>query len=122
MKRNLILLTAVVLAAVLLSGCVIWPFGVAVEYDLEPEVFAAHKNEKRVSKNAKFEPEFMYAEEADEDVIAELDVSVMAGTKEIEFQKEEIKNEDEEVTGIKVIIPSVGTKKFTISIRVPEAE
>jgi len=121
-KRNLILLTAVVLAAVLLSGCVIWPFGVAVEYDLEPEVFAAHKNEKRVSKNAKFEPEFMYAEEADEDVIAELDGSVMAGTKEIEFETEDIKNEDEEVIGIKVIIPSVGTKKFTISIRVPEAE
>ena len=29
MKRNLMLLTAVVLVAVMLSGCALWPFGKA---------------------------------------------------------------------------------------------
>ncbi len=35
MKRNLMLLTAVVLVAVMLSGCALWPFGKTVKITVE---------------------------------------------------------------------------------------
>jgi len=120
-KRNLVLLTAVVLAAVVLSGCVMWPFGISVTYDLEKDMFEAHKNEKRIKKEVKFEPEFIFAEEASEEDIEQLVVSVTAGKNAIEFTTEDVVDEDE-VIGIKVAIPNVGKENITISIKLPEEE
>ena len=67
MKRNLVLLTAVVLAAVLLSGCALWPFGqLKVSYVLDETIAAdfvkEHKNPAKVKKEAKFDVKFEYAE------------------------------------------------------------
>lgn len=67
MKRNLVLLTAVVLAAVLLSGCTLWPFGqlkvsYAVHEELKDDFEANAKNPAKVKKEAKFDVKFEYAE------------------------------------------------------------
>ncbi len=53
MKRNLMLLTAVVLVAVMLSGCALWPFGkVKVNWTGDAkEVFVKKDMVKRVKKN-----------------------------------------------------------------------
>lgn len=53
MKRNLMLLTAVVLVAVMLSGCALWPFGkVKVNWEGDAtEVFVKKDMVKRVKKD-----------------------------------------------------------------------
>jgi len=119
-KRNLVLLTAVVLAAVILSGCVIWPFGVAVTYELEEDVFAAHKNPGRISKNAvDFVAEFTF-KAADETRSWE-DFAITAVDKDKKDLKPvatELMKEDTKV-GIKVTIAAAGSKDFTIAIKNP---
>ncbi|HKM43150.1 MAG TPA: hypothetical protein VJZ70_04070 [Limnochordia bacterium] len=116
MKRNLLLLTAVVLAAVIMSGCVMWPFGVAVEYDVDKEIIAKHDGPKRVSKEGILEVNFTFAEDAD---AVELDKSVKAGTKE--FTDDEAKFEVlEDVLTLK--IPNVGKEKIKITVKAAEVD
>lgn len=124
MRRNLLLLTAVVLAAVMLSGCVVWPFGVTVDYKLEKEVFEKHQNPSRVKKNSAFTAEFFFAEEYEEGRTLEaFEIEVSDGTENgVEFEEPVlVTNDDDEVTGIKIEIVS-GTKPITVSVLFPEAE
>ena len=117
MRRNLVLLTAVVLAAVLLSGCVIWPFGIAVKYDLEKDVFVTQKNERISKDTLNFERKlkFKEADKYDKDdfkiVVTDKD------NKAVEKPKLEDIVEDGKKTGVKVTIPAVGKKDITISIK-----
>lgn len=118
MRRNLVLLTAVVLAAVLLSGCVIWPFGIAVKYDVDKEIIAKHDGPKRVKKEGILEVEFTYAEDADKTGLVK---TVKAGDKV--FTTEEAKFEDSEDGKVLLLeIPNVGKKEITITVKGPEAE
>ncbi len=126
MKRNLLLLTAVVLAAVMLSGCVVWPFGVTVNYELEDGAFAKHDGPKRVKKESLLEVNFTYEKETEVE-LDKLVVAVTAGKVEFEIGEDfEVKplveGEGEEATtlGMTVSIPNVGKENFTISIKVQE--
>ena len=124
MKRNLLLLTAVVLAAVMLSGCVVWPFGVTVNYELEDGVFKAHKNETRIKKDAlDFVVTFEFAKEDETRTFEDFEIKVTdKNNKDIEKTPANLTKEveeTEEVIGIEVTIPVVGKENFTISIKLP---
>jgi len=118
MRRNLVLLTAVVLAAVLLSGCVIWPFGIAVKYDLEKDVFVTQKNERISKDTLNFERKLKFKETDEEYNAASFELKVTdKDNKAVEKPKLEDIVEDDKVTGVKVTIPAVGKKDITISIK-----
>ena len=114
MKRNLVLLTAVVLAAIVLSGCVMWPFGIAVNYNVDKEIIAKHDGPTRVKKEGILEIEFTFAEEANKE---DLTMEVKAGTKT--FSDTEAKfTVSEDVISLE--IPNVGKNNITITIQGPE--
>ncbi len=117
MRRNLVLLTAVVLAAVLLSGCVIWPFGIAVKYELDKEVVAKHDGPKRVKKEGILEVEFTLVEDVD---ALSLVTSVKAGDTEFDEDEADFKPSDDG-KALLLEIPNVGKKDITITVKGPEA-
>lgn len=117
MRRNLVLLTAVVLAAVLLSGCVIWPFGIAVKYELDKDVFVTQKNERIAKDTVKFERELKLKET--EEVYIKESFEFEATDKDNKPVPEadyEVVTKDGKQT-VKVTIPAVGKKDITISIK-----
>ena len=81
MKRNLMLLTAVVLVAVMLSGCALWPFGKTVKITVElPKNEAGDAllevtnlaDKGKYDKEAAFELKFKTTDEYDdEDFVVE---------------------------------------------------
>ncbi|HHT67940.1 MAG TPA: hypothetical protein GXZ85_01630, partial [Firmicutes bacterium] len=79
MKRNLILLTAVVLAAVLLSGCILPFMGIKVTYDLPKDVFDDTKLVKKVRKNKEAILELLFKEEDAVYAAEAFKVTVVAG-------------------------------------------
>lgn len=113
MKRNILLLTAVVLAAVMLSGCILPFMGIKVSYDLTAVegVFKEAKLVEKVKKSAKFEPEFEFADATD---TREFEAVVMAGETKIESTIEALTDKK----GIKVAIPDVGKKDIKITITI----
>ena len=119
MKRNLVLLTAVVLAAVLLSGCALWPFGqlkvsYAVDEELKDDFKANAKNPAKVKKNTvDFEVIFDFVEdleaEPDEKHLVTLELTEGAELVSKDFayvtegvEVEEDEGEVEEVEGLEV--------------------
>lgn len=112
MKRNILLLTAVVLAAVMMTGCILPFMGIKVEYDLTAveEVFKDEKRVEKVKKSSKFEPEFEFADETE---TRNFDAVVTAGEEEIESTVEVLEGDKK---GIKVAIPNVGKKDIKITI------
>ncbi len=120
MKRRILLLTAVVMIAVMLSGCVI-PYltGIKVEYDLDPAFEA--KQAEWVRRGAILTVELEYKEEASIIPVDELEISIKP---EVEFDKpEEVMNEEEDkVVGIKFEIPNVGKKPLKVTVKGPAEE
>ena len=107
MKRNLVLLTAVVLAAVLLSGCALWPFGqlkvsYAVHEELKDDFEANAKNPAKVKKNTvDFEVIFDFVEdleaEPDEKPLVTLELTEGAeASEEFTYVTKEVEVKDEE--------------------------
>lgn len=119
MKRNILLLTAVVLAAVLMTGCILPFMGIKVSYDLEKDVFKEDKLVTKVKKGDLFEPEFKFAKDDAEYDKGDFEVTVVAG--ETEFEDLIIENIEvgEKVVGIKVLIKDVGKKDIKISVKFP---
>lgn len=117
MKRNLLMLTAIALVAVLLAGCSLWPFGtVKVEFEfadgLESVFQPDEANKDKAQKKAKYEAKFYFVEGQYVDV-DELELTVEPNT--VEATIEPLK-EDERVVGFKVIIPEPGKKDIKVTI------
>lgn len=113
MKRNLILLTAVVLAAVLLSGCILPFMGIKVTYDLPEDVFDETKLVEKVRKNKEAILELLFKEEDAEYEKGDFEVTVAAGETTIEEVTHELlKDED----GIEIVIENVGKKDIKVTV------
>ena len=121
MKRNILLLTAVVLAAVMLTGCILPFMGIKVSYDLEEEIFTDAKLTTKVKKGSLFEPEFLFAEDVEDLTFESFDIAVLAGETEVEFEAADVLNEEEAVIGIEISIPDVGKKDIKITVTLKDA-
>lgn len=125
MKRNILLLTAVVLAAVMLTGCILPFMGIKVSYDLPEGVFTEDKLVKKVKKGSIFEPELKFADLEEAYTFADFDVVVTAGEKGLDIMElgnlEEGAEGEEEVVGIKFTIKDVGKKDIKITVTLKDA-
>lgn len=121
MKRNLLMLTAIALVAVLLAGCSLWPFGtVKVKFEfaegLEDVFEPDEANKDKAQKKAKYEAKFYFVEGKEKEVdVDELELTVEPDTVEAKIEPLK-KDEDETVVGFKVIIPEPGKKDIKVTI------
>lgn len=117
MKRNLILLTAVVLAAVLLSGCILPFMGIKVTYELPEDVFDDTKLVKKVRKNKEAILELLFKEE-DADYAAEaFKVTVAAGETTIAKDTHDLLKDKD---GIEIVIENVGKKDIKVTVELED--
>jgi len=117
MKRRILLLTAVVMIAVMLSGCVI-PYitGIKVEYDLD-DAFKTKRTEW-VRRGAMLTVELEYEAEAYLIELEDLKISIKP---ELEYEDLDTVTEEDKTVGVKFVIPDVGKKNLKITVEGPAA-
>lgn len=117
MKRNLLVLAAVLLLAVLLAGCEAVPINlIDVKYDVDPKVFRKPNYATQMKKNAIFEGVFWFLEDQRGWTVDDFKIKIDDGSLDgLRYSARNVAGSDFE--GIYLQIPDVGTKNITISIK-----
>lgn len=120
MKKNLLMLTAVTLVAILLAGCSLWPWGkVNVTFDVAEELAGlfADKSIKNVQlqKNKEQVLKLEYKEGVEVKSATELEITAADKDGKIKVDAVDIKDEEDNIIAIELKLKP-GKKDITISI------
>ncbi|NLM41258.1 MAG: hypothetical protein GX199_02985 [Firmicutes bacterium] len=122
MKKNLLMLTAVTLVAILLAGCSLWSWGkVNVTFDMDKELAELFEDKSiknvQLQKNKEQVLKLEYKKDVEGKSVKELKIT--ASDKDGEIKVEPVDIEDEEENKIIAIKLSLkpGKKDITISIK-----